>query len=161
MHCSFVRVKHRKTRASQIKKPRRHADGRRTDLQGRGGGRVRSRLRTRDHAPGMRVLDIAAGTGLAAEAALVAVGPTGSRPLALHARESARAPRQSTSFPSCCARRVRRSAAPTGIEICGPETRPQQSSNRCCWVRPSRRTPVSIRRQGPSPRQPVLSSQQL
>jgi len=34
-------------------------------------------LRAARLAPGMHVLDIAAGTGLAAEAALVAVGPTG------------------------------------------------------------------------------------
>src|SRR5258708_20650443 len=34
-------------------------------------------LRAAHIAPGMRVLDIAAGTGLAAEAALGAVGPTG------------------------------------------------------------------------------------
>lgn len=34
-------------------------------------------LRAADIAPGMRVLDIATGTGLSAEAALAAVGPTG------------------------------------------------------------------------------------
>jgi ubiquinone/menaquinone biosynthesis C-methylase UbiE len=34
-------------------------------------------LRTAHLAPGMRVLDIATGTGLSAEAALAAVGPTG------------------------------------------------------------------------------------
>jgi len=34
-------------------------------------------LRAVDVAPGMRVLDIATGTGLSAEAALAAVGPTG------------------------------------------------------------------------------------
>ena len=34
-------------------------------------------LRAADVAPGMRVLDIATGTGLSAEAALAAVGPTG------------------------------------------------------------------------------------
>jgi len=34
-------------------------------------------LRAGGVAPGMRVLDIATGTGLSAEAALVAVGPTG------------------------------------------------------------------------------------
>src|SRR5258708_21077332 len=34
-------------------------------------------LRAGHVAPGMRVLDIAAGTGLSAEAALAAVGPTG------------------------------------------------------------------------------------
>jgi ubiquinone/menaquinone biosynthesis C-methylase UbiE len=38
---------------------------------------VPSLLRAADLTPGMRVLDIAAGTGLAAEAALAAVGPTG------------------------------------------------------------------------------------
>src|SRR6202795_5414465 len=34
-------------------------------------------LRAADIAPGIRVLDIATGTGLSAEAALAAVGPTG------------------------------------------------------------------------------------
>lgn len=34
-------------------------------------------LRAADIAPGMRVLDIATGTGLSAEAALATVGPTG------------------------------------------------------------------------------------
>ena len=34
-------------------------------------------LRAADVTPGMRVLDIATGTGLSAEAALAAVGPTG------------------------------------------------------------------------------------
>ena len=37
-------------------------------------------LRAADVTPGMRALDIAAGTGLSAEAALAAVGPTGQRP---------------------------------------------------------------------------------
>src|SRR5882724_6107208 len=57
-------------------------------------------LRAAHVVPGMRVLDIATGTGLAAEAALAAVGSTGhvtaADLLIRHGRESAWAPQQST-----------------------------------------------------------------
>jgi ubiquinone/menaquinone biosynthesis C-methylase UbiE len=55
-------------------------------------------LRAAHLAPGMRVLDIATGTGLSAEAALVAVGPTGhvaaADHLGGHGQEGPRASRQ-------------------------------------------------------------------
>jgi hypothetical protein len=47
-------------------------------------------LRTAHAAPGMRVLDIATGTGLSAEAALVAVGHTGHADFADCGRRGAR-----------------------------------------------------------------------
>src|ERR1700738_4791067 len=56
-------------------------------------------LRAAHLAPGMRVLDIATGTGLSAETALAAARPArprlGRRRLAGHGRESARASQQS------------------------------------------------------------------
>ena len=53
-------------------------------------------LRAAHIAPGMRVLDIATGTGLSAKAALAAVGHAG------HGRESARASWQSAECFNLC-----------------------------------------------------------